>query len=596
MVITCQIVCLLLAVALLVWGQEFSWRKLASGFVLGLGSNLVVTLYYMHQKQAIWYGKLADHSAFSPIRYLLYTGSLILLGAALFGFISGRFRLEKTSRPWRLLDYIPVFIVLVMSTLAAGLYLASDWAAKLTDTLTAEQLTFMFANGSGETTVETDAQLLNQVYLPTLVIALVATLFAVLARATLVIQKRQHSVKKTRFLLPVLAVVTSFCAVAVSIDHAFGVLPLSEVFNRKSSTFLADHYVDPKQVALKFPAKKRNLIHIYMESVENSYYSKAEGGYLPQSLMPDLAQLTKENVSFSSSTKFGGPEQTYGSGHSIAAMINFQAGVPLFGPTRITGKELIYPDFPNLGDILHQQGYQNEIMLGANANWGDLGSYYRDHGKFKVFDLLYARKTGLVAKNYKVRWGVEDDKLYEYAKTEMNQLAQSNQPFYLIVENADTHFPDGYVSPRMTKKPFSSQYANVIHYSQKQTVDLVRWIQQQPFYKNTTIVVTGDHRSMDAKFFKGWDKHYDRQIVNIFINGTPPTPPQSVTSNRVYAPFDFFPTLLASIGVEIPGQKLGLGTNLYSGQKTLLESGPVEKVKSQLSDRSSFYEKHRLKY
>lgn len=34
---------------------------------------------------------------------------------------------------------------------------------------------------------------------------------------------------------------------------------------------------------------------------------------------------------------------------------------------------------------------------------------------------------------------------------------------------------------------------------------------------------------------------------------------------------DLFPTILASIGASIPGERLGLGTNLFSGERTLQE-------------------------
>lgn len=34
---------------------------------------------------------------------------------------------------------------------------------------------------------------------------------------------------------------------------------------------------------------------------------------------------------------------------------------------------------------------------------------------------------------------------------------------------------------------------------------------------------------------------------------------------------DLFPTMLASLGVQIEGNRLGLGTNLFSDKKTLMK-------------------------
>ena len=50
-----------------------------------------------------------------------------------------------------------------------------------------------------------------------------------------------------------------------------------------------------------------------------------------------------------------------------------------------------------------------------------------------------------------------------------------------------------------------------------------------------------------------------------------------------------FPTTLASIGVEIEGERLGIGTNMFSGEKTLVESDGFDKVNEELANRSNFY-------
>ncbi len=358
----------------------------------------------------------------------------------------------------------------------------------------------------------------------------------------------------------------------------------------QASTFIEDHYVEPKNV-VKFPAKQRNLIHIYMESVENSYYDRANGGYKERSLMPKLAELNRENIHFSNSNfEFGGPHQTFGAAHSIASMLNFGAGIPMkTNLQRGTAESMLYPQFTTVGDLLKSQGYNTEIMLGAQAKWGGLGDYYRKHGDFKVFDLDYARKNGYVDPDYKVWWGYEDDKLYEFAKEELLRLAKENKPFYFILENADTHFPAGYVSPKMQEKPFEEQYANVIFYSQAEVVKFVNWIKKQDFYANTTILITGDHRSMDKDFFADWDPNYERTVVNMYINSVLDMPPRTKTHQRDFAPFDIFPTTLAAIGAQIEGERAGLGTNLFSDKPTLVEELGLDKVNDELARPSKFY-------
>ena len=392
--------------------------------------------------------------------------------------------------------------------------------------------------------------------------------------------------KRVRIISIVLSMVTMIGGVSFGVNK----LQLQKVAKAylSSSTYLADNYVDPRDVKMTFPKKKRNLIHIYLESVENSYLNKELGGYMDVNLMPELTELYKEGLSFSNTDKFGGPHTTYASEWSVAAMINMGAGLPLkipMGRNSYGKTGSFLPGAITIGDILEAQGYNQTIMFGADADFGGLTTYFTTHGKFNIFDHKAAKEKGLIPKDYDVWWGYEDDKLYEYAKDEITRLANENKPFNFTMETADTHFPDGYLSEKAEKK-HNSQYANVISYSTKEAVDFVKWIQKQPFYKDTTVVITGDHPSMDKKFFKDFDPNYERTIINLILNA--PVTTDNV-QNRQYAPFDMFPTILSTLGVEIEGDRLGLGTNLYSNKKTIIEEQGLDTVNSGLGENSNFF-------
>lgn len=357
-----------------------------------------------------------------------------------------------------------------------------------------------------------------------------------------------------------------------------------------TSTYVKDNYVDPDKTKLTFPEKKRNLVHIYLESYENSYFAKKDGGYMETNLMPELQKLSAEGVHFSDTTKFGGPEQTYGSSWSVAGMVNMSAGLPLKVSTQNSyGKEGSFlPGATNTGDILAKQGYNQTVMFGSDADFGGLTTYYKTHGNHKIYDLSYARANKKVPLDYKEFWGFEDKKLYEYAKEELTDLAAKPEPFSFVMENADTHFPNGYKEKGMAE-PFDQQYANVIFHSQAEVEKFVRWIQEQPFYKDTTIVLTGDHLSMDKKFFKNFDPSYHRTTFNLILNGKP-LHKDYKTTNRTYAAFDYFPTILSNLGVKIDGDRLALGTDLTSDKETLLERDGVATFNKELERKSPYYE------
>lgn len=367
------------------------------------------------------------------------------------------------------------------------------------------------------------------------------------------------------------------------------------------STIIDDNYVDPRDVNIQFPEKKRNLIHIYLESMENSYMSKDLGGFMNENLIPELTQLATEGYSFSHLDQgFGGPQPAVGTTWSVASMVNMTTGLPMKTPTEPNAygsADNFLPGACTLGDLLAQQGYEQTLMFGADADFGGLTYYYRSHGDFKIMDYKYAKQNGLIPKNYQVWWGFEDDKLFSFAKEELTRLSQTGKPFHFAMETADTHRPDGYLSAH-APTPHENQYANVLSYNSAQVYEFVRWIQQQPFYDNTTVVIIGDHLSMETNFFEfyDFDEDYHRSQYNVILNPAPSVPQKrdEMMFNRVYANFDMFPTILSSMGVTIEGSRLGIGTDLFSGEKTLFEEYGFEYANEELGKMSVLYNREIL--
>lgn len=406
--------------------------------------------------------------------------------------------------------------------------------------------------------------------------------------------------KRITSLVLALAMLVGGCAYGI---NQFQLIKLFKMYVIDAS-FIEDNFADPREVKMQFPEKKRNLVHIYLESMENSYTSTDMGGYMDENLIAPLTELAKEGISFSHLDKgFGGPVPTAGCTWSVASMVNMNTGLPMKVP--VGGNDYGSPDnflpgAATLGDILASQGYEQTVMFGATAKFGGLDHFYTSHGEFNILDYDAAKAKGWIPEDYYVYWGFEDDKLYEFAKDEITRLSQTGKPFNFVMETADTHFPDGYVGPN-TPTPRDNQYANVIAYSASETVKFVRWIQQQPFYENTTIVIIGDHNSMDKKFFADFDEDYIRTTFNLFLNVPEEMTvnvSEKTTQNRWWANYDMFPTILASIGVKIEGEKLGLGTNMFSGEKTLFEENGGEKGWKSTSEafeaKSTFYNENIL--
>lgn len=105
----------------------------------------------------------------------------------------------------------------------------------------------------------------------------------------------------------------------------------------------------------------------------------------------------------------------------------------------------------------------------------------------------------------------------------------------------------------------------------------------------SSIVIVGDHLGMQTEFYTEKTKNeYYRTIYNVVIN---PAIEKNNNINRIFTAMDMYPTMLASIGAKIEGEKIGLGTNLYSGIPTLAEEYGISYLNEELVKNSRFYNK-----
>ena len=351
--------------------------------------------------------------------------------------------------------------------------------------------------------------------------------------------------------------------------------------------FVGENYVDPATVSLTFPEKKRNLIYIYLESMEMTYADKENGGGFDFNCIPNLTKLSEENDNFSgdSSTLNGGiilPGMQW----TTAALFAQSSGLPMqmgVDESKSDKSDGFFTDMTAIGDILQNEGYQNMVQLGSSANFGAIAAFFKDHGDFTIHDLNWAYEEGLIPSDYYVNWGYEDEKLFDYAKTDLLELAKSDQPFNYTMFTIDTHFEDGYVCRLCGHEFGDNQYANVMACSDRQVTDFVNWIKQQDFYENTTIVITGDHTTMDSDFCDDVADEYQRKTYTCIINSAVSPEKEEF---REYATMDLFPTTLAALGVEMSSNRLGCGTNLYSSDKTLIEQYGKDKCNDEFSKPS----------
>lgn len=357
----------------------------------------------------------------------------------------------------------------------------------------------------------------------------------------------------------------------------------------RKSNLIKENYSDPKNTKISFN-RRRNVITIFVESLENSIFSKEHGGIWDKEIVPELYQILndKESVSFYNPHTNNGMYMLQSSSYTSSSVFANNSGVPVKIGLARRGykKEKYMSGIYGLGDLLKDHGYQNELISAANTTYGNLKEYYINHGKYNIIDIDNLTEFGFkITSKDKGKWGINDRCLFEIAKKRLDTLSKEKKPFNLQLITIDTHFVDGYIGEYSETK-FKRQYENAYATTSKLIKNFVDYIKAQPYYKDTTIVIVGDHLIMQSDFMN--DKMCkNRTIYNCIINSVNKT---HINKKRTYTALDLYPTIVSAMGGKIKGNRLALGVNLFSDKKTLAEKYGVKKLNNELKKTSKYYD------
>ena len=314
----------------------------------------------------------------------------------------------------------------------------------------------------------------------------------------------------------------------------------------------ASEYVSPSRVSLK-PVALKNLLLIYVESLEDSYGNADVWGRDLLAPMRGVGGVSFRNY-----------RTTPGSSWTIAAMVATQCGVPLrFVQTDMNQSNpelrVFLPGAVCLGDILHRYGYRNVFMGGAPLSFSGKRQFLQDHH----FDLVYGRtewlKEGIGPGAFN-EWGLYDDELLRQARRKLVELHASGQHFNLTLLTLDTHNPFGYRSPACRARGVKS-FEDIVQCTTQQVAEFVKFAADSGYLKDTQIIVIGDHLAKSNPVSGTLEEMPERRIFNRFISETMP---QQNTEDIM--PFDLFPSIVQLLGIDVPGDRLGLGYTAFAAQ------------------------------
>lgn len=356
------------------------------------------------------------------------------------------------------------------------------------------------------------------------------------------------------------------------------------------SRMIDDNYVSVNVADAVFPEKKRNLIFIMLESVENSYNDPQ---YFPEPLMPHLAELQAENLSFHAHY------QVLNTNWSAAGLTAYLFGLPLALPYGIEFNAMEFrkdflPRAISVLELLEANGYQVILTKGHYASFAGWDKLFEQHApNAKIYDQRYFRTNSPETYEsipHKWAWGLPDSFIYENTKEVLGEL-DPDQPFFLLLATVDTHVTYQYESNIYDPDRKFGDNRDTYAAADKLIYQFLQWLQQQPFYENTTVVLVGDHlQNMLQLGPVELPSHqsYKRKIYNVLLNPAI-SPDYPEASARAFASFDFAPTLLESIGVKLPQRKFGLGVSLFSTEPTLIERIGLHGYERDVFKRSELY-------
>lgn len=316
-------------------------------------------------------------------------------------------------------------------------------------------------------------------------VALLVIIFALLIWCL----KRQNS-KQSSKIFSVLAIVLA--VFSVTSTQAF--LDISRLVKSQLSGDGADFYSYYKTPDKIVKGKKPNLVYIYGESLERTYFN--------EQVFPGLA--TELNRHKQNSIDYSNTEQLPGTDWTIAGMVASQCGIPLFLPFEGNSASAIstfYPESVCLGDILKGAGYENYFYQGADLVFAGKGIFLKSHG----FDHLYGYyelRNSVSDPTYRNEWGSYDDTVLDEMYKKFIELSKKGEPFSLFGLTVDTHHPDGFISRGCTKKEYdyngkSNSSLSAVACSQQLIAAFIDKIKESGYYDNTIIVVSSDHLAMN---------------------------------------------------------------------------------------------------
>ncbi len=392
-----------------------------------------------------------------------------------------------------------------------------------------------------------------------LVLVLPAAVVLIGSAVLALVRRGRGQVRRLRMLIPVGAFVVS-----LGILLTVAGVPRQAIALLSKESF-AEYYTEPQVVSS--PDKPRNLITLYLESIENSFSDEEVFG---ENLLAELDRATEDFA------RYDGLHQYPEGGWTMAGFVSTQCGIPLKSSLMGLGAdpnlvgeqaEQYLPGAVCVGDVLADHGYTNTYVGGADTEFAGKKTYLHNHGYDDVWGLRTWQGRG-VDPEQTSPWGLSDHALFERAREVLADLDAKDEPFHLTMLTLDTHEPAGIFPGCDQNDPV--RMASGIKCSMQQVGQFLDDIVAE-YGDDTVIVVMGDHLkgTAGASDYKEEMASFDERTIALRIWS-----PDEVVFNRETADqFSMAGTFLELLDFQLEGGRAGLGVSLI-GDHSLAGTAP----------------------
>jgi phosphoglycerol transferase MdoB-like AlkP superfamily enzyme len=255
---------------------------------------------------------------------------------------------------------------------------------------------------------------------------------------------------------------------------------LDDVFPKMDSKLAANITADLyKTETDSFPeiltTTRPNLVFIVLEgwSANAMKSITGEGGVTPY-----FDKLTKESLLFSKCYADGGTSEI-----GNACIFGAYPALPEISMSMQPEKHRKLPSF---NEDLKKWGYYSGYRFSGDLKYGNIGSFFTDHG----FDAVKDEKD-FPEDSPKGKLNYFDEELYKFFKQDIDK---TKEPFLHCAFTGSTHSPYDFPKRKnQTYKGAEEEYMNSMIYADEELHKFLENCKKEDWYKNTLFVIVADH-------------------------------------------------------------------------------------------------------